>query len=265
MQLFYETYGDGYPLIILHGLFGSLENWRTLSRLFSRCYRVFALDQRNHGRSPHSEEFNYPALAQDVREFMERQRLSSAYVLGHSMGGKTAMQLALAYPERVDKLVVVDIAPKAYPHGHDAIFDALGSIRPAEFHRRKDVDAALAGKLPDEALRQFLLKNLVRKPNGAFEWGIGLDEIRRHYAEIAQGVGAADRVAADRGDGGGRFEKPTLFIRGARSEYIGERDREAIKRLFPYSRLVTVPGVGHWIHVEARRRFARIVLTFLGQ
>ncbi len=254
MQLHYESYGEGYPLIILHGLFGSLENWRTLSRLFSRCYRVLALDQRNHGESPHSDEFDYAVLAQDVREFMDQQHLASAYVLGHSMGGKTAMELALTHPDRVDKLVVVDIAPRAYPRGHDAIFDALLSLRPPAFQRRKDVDAALAKKLADPALRQFLLKNLARQTNGTFEWRIGLDEIHRHYGKIAQAV-----------DAGRPFAKPTLFIRGARSEYIRDRDREAIRRLFPYSRLVTVPGVGHWIHVEARRRFARIVLTFLGQ
>ncbi len=254
MQLHYETYGDGYPLIILHGLFGSLENWRTLSRAFSGCYRVYALDQRNHGDSPHSAEFNYAALANDVLEFMEQQRLASAYLLGHSMGGKAAMQVALEHPDRVDKLVVVDIAPKGYPRGHDAIFDALYSIQPGDFQRRRDIDAALAAKIPDTALRQFLLKNLAHDANGAFQWKIGLDEIYRHYDEIARGIGAR-----------GKFEKPTLFIRGERSEYIREGDEGAIKALFPYSRIVAVPGVGHWIHVEARRRFARIVLTFLGQ
>ncbi len=254
MQLHYETYGDGYPLVILHGLFGSLENWRTLSRAFSQCYRVYALDQRNHGDSPHSEEFNYRVMAEDVREFMEQQRLSSAYLLGHSMGGKTAMQLALSHPESVDKLVVVDIAPHAYPPGHDAILDALAALEPRQFQLRRDVDAALAKKLPDQALRQFLLKNLARRSDNTFEWKIGLDEIREHYNEIAQAVEAR-----------GRLNKPVLFVRGARSEYIRDRDAAAIKALFPYARIVTVPGVGHWIHAQARRRFAKIVLTFLGQ
>jgi esterase len=255
MELYYKTYGEGYPLIILHGLFGSLENWQTLSRVFAKCYRVFAIDQRNHGHSPHDPTMDYAVMAKDLREFMQAQRLSSAYLLGHSMGGKTAMQFALTYPEQVDKLIVVDIAPKAYPPQHDDILDAMRSIEPGAFSTRKEVDAALARKLPDVALRQFLLKNLERDDAGALQWSIDLDAIERNYPQLVQSVHGTHA----------RFEKPTLFIRGQRSEYIQDADMPAIRKLFPYSRLATLPGVGHWVHVEAQRRFARLVLTFLGQ
>jgi esterase len=254
MQLQYITYGDGYPLIILHGLFGSSENWQTLSRRFAKCYQVFALDLRNHGHSPHSDVFNYPAMVDDVREFMQAHTLSSAYLLGHSMGGKVAMQLALADPERVTKLVVVDIAPKPYPPEHDAIFDALLALQLDEYRTRKEIDQALARKLPDESLRQFLMKNLARGEDGAFHWELDLQAIYRHYGEISRGI-----------DTSGRFERPTLFIRGARSHYITEKDAALITGLFPFSKIVTVPGVGHWVHSEARRQFARLVLAFLGQ
>ncbi len=255
MELYYKAYGEGYPLIILHGLFGSLENWQTLSRAWAKCYQVFAIDQRNHGHSPHSPIMDYATMAEDLREFMQRQHLSSAYVLGHSMGGKTAMQFALTYPDKVDKLIVVDIAPKAYPPQHDNILNALRSVEPGAFEKRKEVDAALARKLPDVALRQFLLKNLERDETGALRWGIDLAAIERNYPHLVQPVHGTHA----------RLEKPTLFIRGERSGYIQDADMPAIRGLFPYSRLATLPGVGHWVHVEARRRFARLVLTFLGQ
>lgn len=254
MQLHYATYGgDGYPLIILHGLFGSLENWQTLSRAFSTCYRVYALDARNHGDSPHNPTMTYELMAADLEEFMSAQGIQSANLLGHSMGGKTAMQFAFHHPERVGKLVVVDIAPHAYPPQHDAIFRALFSVNPRQFNKRKDIDAALASKLPDVALRQFLIKNLDRTPAGTFEWKLDLEAISKNYAALGQGL-----------DGARRFEKPALFIRGERSGYIRDKDITPLKRLFPYARIVTLPGVGHWVHVEARRRFARVVLTFLG-
>ncbi len=253
MKLHCSDYGEGYPLIILHGLFGSSENWQTVSRSFARCYRVLALDLRNHGRSPHSDVFNYRVMASDVVEFMQEQGFPSAYVLGHSMGGKTAMQMALTFPERVDKLVVVDIAPKAYPPEQDEILQALLSIDPAAFRKRKDVVDSLARQIPDLALRQFLLKNLEREESGGFRWRLGLDEIQRNYPEIIEAV-QGDRP----------FRKPTLFIRGELSNYIGEEDIPSIKGLFPFSKIVTVPRVGHWVHSEARRRFARLVIAFLG-
>jgi pimeloyl-ACP methyl ester carboxylesterase len=254
MQLAYETYGEGYPLLILHGLFGSSENWQTLSKQFARCYHVIALDLRNHGHSPHTNVFNYAVMAEDLREFMQAHSISSAYVLGHSMGGKVAMQFALTWPERVAKLVVVDIAPRASPPDLEYIFQALLSLDLRIFRTRKEIDHALAKRIPDESLRGFLLKNVTRNKDGKFEWEIDLRAIHDNYPEINRGIEARTG-----------FDKPVLFIRGERSDYVTERDTGMIHRLFPYSKIVTVPGVGHWVHAEARRRFARIVVAFLGQ
>jgi pimeloyl-ACP methyl ester carboxylesterase len=253
MQLHFEQSGKGRPLIILHGLFGSLENWRTLSKIFSRSFHVFALDQRNHGRSPHSAKFTYQALADDLHEFMEEQELPSAYILGHSMGGKTAMLFTLTFPDMVDKLVVVDIAPKAYPRGHDDIFDALFSLDLAAIKTRQEADAALAKKIPDLTLRQFLLKNLDRTESGAFQWRIALNEIHQGYSEMIKAL------AWD----GQPFSQPTLFIRGAHSDYIKDSDMLTIKALFPHARMATIANAGHWVHAEATQEFAQTVLDFL--
>ena len=252
MPLHCESYGHGHPLIILHGLFGSLENWRTLSKTFSQSFQVFALDQRNHGRSPHSDVFNYRVMVEDVREFVQLHSLSPTHLLGHSMGGKTAMQFAVSYPEKVDKLIVVDIAPKVYPPEHDAIFAALFSLDVRGLRSRQQADTALAGKIPDLALRQFLLKNLEREAPGGFRWRINLDAIHENYAEILKGL-----------EGTGQFHHPTLFIRGGNSGYIHPEDLPAIKAIFPQAQLVTIPHTGHWVHAEAPQEFAGTVLNFL--
>ena len=254
MQLAYETYGEGYPLLILHGLFGSSENWQTLSKVFPKCYRVFAVDQRNHGHSPHSPIMGYAVMAKDIHEFMQAHRLSSANVLGHSMGGKVAMQFALTWPEQVAKLVIVDIAPRASAPQLEYIFQALLSLDLRAFRTRKEIDRALAQRIPGDSLRAFLLKNLTRDGAGQFKWGIDLPALHDNYAEINRGIDARTK-----------FEKPVLFIRGERSDYVTGRDAGMIRELFPYSKIVTVPGVGHWVHAEARHRFARIVVAFLGQ
>lgn len=253
MQLHFEQSGKGRPLIILHGLFGSLENWRALSKILARSFQVFALDQRNHGHSPHSAEFTYQTMADDLHEFIEEQELPSVHMLGHSMGGKTAMLFALTYPNLVDKLIIVDIAPKAYPRGHDEIFDALFSLDPTTMKTRQEADAALTKKIPDLALRQFLLKNLERTESGAFQWRIALNEIHQSYAEMLKALAWESQP----------FSQPTLFIRGARSDYIKDSDRPTITALFPYARIATIANVGHWVHAEAPQEFARTVLNFL--
>ncbi len=252
MPLHFASYGQGHPLLILHGLFGSLENWRTLSKVFSQSYHVFALDQRNHGHSPHSAVFNYRVMAEDLKEFLQYQGLSSTHLLGHSLGGKTAMQFALTYPEQVDKLIVVDIAPKAYPPGHDDIFAALFSLDARDFRSRQEADAALAKHLPDLALRQFLLKNLERTATGGFRWQINLEAIHTNYPEILKSV-----------EGTGQFHHPTLFIRGGNSQYIDSEDVPTIRTIFPQAQLATIPDAGHWLHAEAPQAFAELVLNFL--
>jgi esterase len=252
MDLHYETYGRGHPLIILHGLFGTQENWRTLSKAFAQHFRVFALDQRNHGRSPHSDIFTYQAMSEDLSGFVQTHGLASAHLLGHSMGGKVAMRFALTHPERVDTLVVVDIAPKVYPPGHDDVFAGLYALDLRTLRSRREADAVLARHLPDPALRQFLLKSLEREESGAFHWRINLDAIRDNYNEMLKGF-----------DPAGTFTKPTLFIRGADSDYIKDSDLLAIREIFPHARFATISGAGHWVHAEAPQEFARVVTEFL--
>jgi pimeloyl-ACP methyl ester carboxylesterase len=252
MRLHYERYGDGSPLIILHGLFGSLENWRTLGKTFAQTFRVFALDQRNHGRSPHSEVFNYPAMVEDLHEFLHEQGLSSTSLLGHSMGGKVAMLFAVTYPHLIDKLIVVDITPKVYPRGHDDIFAALFSLDLHSLHTRQEADAVLALSIPDLALRQFLLKNLERDVSGVFRWRIALETIHQNYEELLKGI-VTSRP----------FPKPTLFIKGENSDYIRNQDISPLFSVFPHAQVVTIPGTGHWVHAEAPQEFAKVVTNFL--
>lgn len=252
MQLNYQRYGQGAPLIILHGLFGSLTNWTTLSKRFGEHYTVFAVDQRNHGASPHSDQSSYPLMAEDLRAFMQEQNLTSAHLLGHSMGGKTAMQFALSHPQLVEKLIVVDIAPKAYPAHHDTIFDALCELNLSEYTSRAELDRALAGKIDYAPTRQFLLTNVTRDDAGRFAWKINLDGIYQTYDAIIGGIESANH-----------FDKPTLFVRGETSDYIQDQDRPEIEALFPQARIVTIKGAGHWVHAEAPDAFFSTILAFL--
>lgn len=254
MQLHSENYGAGHPFLILHGLFGSLENWRTLSKTLGKFFRVFAVDQRNHGRSPHSAIFNYQVMAEDLKELLLQHGLSSAYVLGHSMGGKTAMQFAVTYPDMVDAVIVVDIAPKAYASEHEAIFDALYRLELSTLRTRQAADIALAKTIQDTSLRQFLLKNLDRDAAGEFRWRIALDALYTNYREILKGLETRRK-----------FAKPTLFIRGGNSDSIRDEDLATIETLFPHAQLITIPRVGHWVHAEAPQEFVARVLDFLSR
>lgn len=251
MTLHFLEYGSGHPLIILHGLLGSLDNWHTQSKSLGTRYRVFAVDQRNHGRSPHSDIFNYEAMAEDLEEFLVRHQLASTSILGHSMGGKTAMLFALSHPDRVDKLVAVDIAPRAYPALHDEILRALLSLNLSRYASRQEVDAALALDIPDFAVRQFLLKNLRQTPNGTFRWKMNLNAIQTHYAEISKAIESKQP-----------FVKPALFVRSTRSGYVRDSDIADITRLFPLAQISEVDA-GHWIHADAPAEFSRVVLSFL--
>lgn len=252
MQLNYLSYGSGDPLIILHGLFGSLDNWHTLSKQFAERYHVFSLDQRNHGRSPHSDEFNYSILVEDLRDFMEQQNIKTANILGHSMGGKAAMQFALSYPDRVSKLIIADIAPKSYPPALQELFETLLSIDLGEFSERKDIDKALADKVKDFSVRQFILKNIYLNDEEKFCWKMNLPILHRNYLEMSGSINLSNS-----------FSKATLFIRGEKSSYIEDSDRELIKSYFPSAQIVTMAKVGHWVHAENPKEFFQIVMEFL--
>ena len=252
MELNFKTFGQGPPLILLHGLFGTLDNWQTLGKRWAEHYTVFIVDQRNHGRSPHHDSLDYPALAEDLRHFMEAHWVYKAHILGHSMGGKTAMQFALHYPDMVDKLVVVDIAPKAYTGGHETIFDALLNLDLSTITDRKEAESYLQSRIPEEGVRQFLLKNLTREKDGGFLWKMNLPVIYKHYADKLANV-----------EPGEPFDGPSLFIRGGLSAYVQDEDWPLIQQWFPEARLYTVPGAGHWVHAEQPALLYQQVQAFL--
>ena len=253
MKLNYKEYGQGQPLIILHGLFGTLDNWVTLGKKLAKHFTVYLLDQRNHGRSPHTDEHNYPSMAEDIREFMEQHWMyDGAAVIGHSMGGKTAMQLALTYPELVKKLVVVDIAPKRYPGNHQPIFQALLNLQPENLTGREEAEEKLARYIPDTGVRQFLMKNLTRRPEGGFEFKMNLPVIYKHYEDILEAI-TADQP----------YEGPALFVRGGNSPYVKPEDEPAIRGLFPKAEIKTIPNAGHWVHAEQPTALLGELLRFL--
>lgn len=253
MDLNFKSFGQGPPLVILHGLFGTLDNWQTLGKRWAEDFTVFLVDQRNHGRSPHADTIDYPEMAGDLKAFLEHNWIYGTHVLGHSMGGKTAMQFALDYPDMVDRLVVVDIAPRAYPGGHEAIFQALLGLDLDALGERGEADAILAERIPQRGIRQFLLKNLTRTKDGGYAWKMNLSAIHRHYPDILANI----RPAAE------PFAGPTLFIRGANSDYLADADWPAAQALFPAARLETVAGAGHWVHAERPEELYGLVDSFL--
>ncbi len=254
MNLNHKTFGSGPPLVILHGLFGTLDNWSTLARRWAEHYTVILVDQRNHGRSPHAPEMDYHLMAEDLAAFLEAQWVHECHLLGHSMGGKVAMQVALTYPDLVDKLIVVDMAPRQFDRGHDDVFRALLSLDPATLTDRRSADGLLAPHLADAGVRQFLLKNLARGEEGGFRWRMNLDVLYRDYEKLIGPVGRP----------GDRFDGPALFVRGGESNYVRDGDWPAILELFPAARLETVAGAGHWVHAAAPEALGALVEEFLG-
>ncbi|MDI3322783.1 alpha/beta fold hydrolase [Pontibacterium granulatum] len=251
MKLFHQVYGEGDPLIIMHGLFGTYENWGTQIKALSEYFQVIAVDMRNHGRSDHDSVMDYPAMAADIVELMDDLGLASANILGHSMGGKAAMQLALNYPNRLRKLIVVDIAPVAYPPHHDEVFTGLYSIQLDQLKSRGDADKQLATHVGELGVRAFLLKNLYRDENKQFRWRMNLDVLRDEYAHI----GAAPS--------GTPFQGKTLFIKGENSHYLLPEHRNQVLTLFPNTSYKLMQGAGHWPHAEKPSIFGKIVLGFL--
>jgi pimeloyl-ACP methyl ester carboxylesterase len=253
MQLYCQEYGDGSPVIILHGLLGASGNWHTLSRtVFADHFHVYALDLRNHGRSPHNGVFDYPSMVGDVVAFMDARSLAQAAVLGHSMGGKVGMWLALRHADRVRRLISADMAPRAYPPHHMHLLNSLRSIDLEQYDSRGAIDESLAVKIESLPVRQFLLKNLHSDGEGRYSWKMNLDAIYRNYPRINEGIQTS-----------GRFEKPALFIKGGKSSYITDQDRPQIESLFPNARFAELPAAGHWLHAEAPREFASLVVDFL--
>jgi esterase len=251
VQLHHQIYGQGKPLIVLHGLLGSLRNWHSVSQKLADHFQVVAVDLPNHGRSPHRAHMDYPGLAADLADFIQTHHLARAQVLGHSMGGKVAMQLALLHPQLIDRLIVVDISPRAYSRRFDRVFAALLSLDPHAFQTRKELEESLAGPIPDLATRRFLLNNLARDPAGGYRWKIGLHEIHHNYPHLAEALSV-----------GHPFQGPALFIRGEQSDFLVEADLILIRRWFPHAQLHTVPRARHLIHTENPEVFLQAVLEF---
>jgi pimeloyl-ACP methyl ester carboxylesterase len=252
MKLNFRKTGTGKPLVILHGLFGSADNWMSIAKGLEENYTLYLLDQRNHGDSPHSDTWNYEAMAADLKEFMEAEGLQKASFLGHSMGGKTVMKFALTYPEMVEKLVVADIAPRPYPVHHQTILEALNAVNIQNLQSRKEAEEKLAEYIPERGIRQFLLKNLTRK-EGAFAWKINLPVITKQIENVGE------EIASDKS-----FSNPALFMGGANSDYIKSSDKEDIDKLFPDNHIIHIKNTGHWLHAEQPEAVISTLKTFLG-
>ena len=253
MKLHFTDIGDGPPLVIQHGLFGSARNWATLAKALAATRRVIAVDARNHGRSPWHDRMDYPAMAGDLRELIEGEGLGRPVVLGHSMGGKAAMALALTAPESVGALIVADIAPVSYRHSHGDYIAALRALDLSAIARRADADAALRDAVPEPGVRGFLLQNLAFD-DGEARWVLNLDAL----------AGAMDDLTAFPFEAGAaRYDGPALFLRGGASPYVTEQHEGAIKEFFPTAIIETLEGAGHWLHAERPAEFLEAVGRFL--
>lgn len=251
--LHYSEIGEGETLVILHGLFGSSKNWQSLARVFSRHFRVLTLDLRNHGQSFHHDEMNYAVMAEDVKRLIHHIGIDSCSLIGHSMGGKIAMLLALNYPELVSRLVVADIAPVAYSHAHDHLIDPILSLALDQLQSRSAVDRALMQDIPDTMVRNFLLQNLERK-GGQWRWKVNWAAIDRQMHQL---TGFSNLPV------GWKINIPSCFIRGENSEYIGATEEAEIKAHFEQVTIQTISNAGHWLHAEQPEQFSQLALNFL--
>lgn len=251
-NLNYKEYGEGYPVIILHGLLGMLDNWHSIARKLSDNFRVITVDQRNHGRSFHSDEFNYDILADDISEFLADMNLPQAHFIGHSMGGKTVMKIADMYRDKVMKSIIVDIAPRAYTGGHELIFETMMTLEIENMQSRSEAYAALKSKINSDSLVHFLLKNLSRDKQNNFTWKANIPSLWDNYEEVISEIRPYPP-----------FTHETLFVRGGNSNYITEEDEATIQNYFPNSQIATIDGAGHWVHAEKPSELLQLTEAFL--
>lgn len=254
MKLFYRKYGQGgTPLFILHGLFGQSDNWNSLAKQFADSgFDVYTVDLRNHGLSPHSEIWNYEVMSEDILELVNDLNIGRVTIIGHSMGGKVAMKFALDHQEHIEKLIVVDIAPKYYPPHHGDVLNALNAVDFNLIKTRKDAESILNQYITDFGTKQFLLKNLYWKENGELDWRFNLKIISKQV----ENVGTETLHS-------GICSKPTLFIRGESSRYILDEDLFQIQSLFPQAVVSTISNSGHWVHAEKPKEFYQTVIEFI--
>jgi esterase len=254
-MLYSKIEGEGKPFIIMHGFLGMSDNWKTLGTQFaSEGYQVHMLDLRNHGRSFHSDEFDYAAMVQDIYEYCAENNLDNIDMLGHSMGGKVAMFFAMQYPEKINKLIVADIGPKYYRPHHQDILAGLNAVDFSQKPERSEVEEILKGYIDDFGTRQFLMKSLYWKEPGQLAFRFNLEVFNKEIENIGEALNE-DAV----------YDKPVLFIKGGNSNYIKEEDYDSIKRQFPKAQIEVIENAGHWLHAENPKEFYQKTIGFLRQ
>ena len=251
MKLHFKKFGAGPPIIMLHGFLGSLDNLLPIGRAMSEKHTVYLLDQRNHGQSPHSNEHNYSLLAGDLHEFVQEHKIMDPVIIGHSMGGKTAMKYASMFPDSFRKMLVVDIAPRYYPKRHIHILEGLLSIDLEMVKKREDADAMLSKHVPEIGVRLFLLKNLARKEKG-FRWRANLEVLLKELDKVGEAIEGTELT-----------NKPVYFIKGNDSDYVQGEDRQLIKKMFPSVKIIGIKGARHWVHADQPDNFIEIVKSII--
>ncbi|MGK0252737.1 MAG: esterase [Mariniflexile sp.] len=253
MILHSNKIGEGQPFVILHGFLGMSDNWKTLGLQFAEeNFQVHLVDQRNHGHSFHSTEFNYDVMVEDLKHYCDEHHLENIILLGHSMGGKTAMLFATQYPELVSKLLIADISPRFYPIHHDGILNGLSALDFDKIKTRGEADTILSSYVSDFGTRQFLLKNLYWIEKGKLALRMNLEVLKDEVAEVGEALPSQ-----------ATFKKDTLFLRGDRSEYISVEDENSILSHFPKAKIITISNAGHWLHAEKPKDFFEAVMNFV--
>jgi len=250
MKLYFKKLGTGEPIIILHGLFGMLDNWQSIANELANNFEVWLVDARNHGHSPHSSEFSYDAMAEDLHQFIQDHSILQPIIIGHSMGGKTAMRHAQLYAPEIQKLMVVDMGIKQYPVHHHQIIAALQAVELENIQSRKEAEESMLPYISEMGIRQFLLKSLHRNSDGTFNWRFNLPVIAKEITNVS--VALPDKIV----------EVPTLFIRGELSNYIMEQDFADIQKMFPNSEIKSISNAGHWVHAEAPTQIIEMIELF---
>lgn len=255
-KIYPQTENSASPkkdLLILHGLFGQSDNFAGLAKQFATFYTVHAIDLRNHGRSFHSDDMRFEAMTADILNYLDHHQIEKCYLLGHSLGGRSVIEFAYEHPDRIEKLIVADMAPKAYPPHHQGILKALNSVDFSKVEKRSDVEETLKQFIPDLGTRQFLLKNVYHAEEGQYAFRFNLKTLTDSYETM---------VGSDLNNG--HFDQPTLFLKGEKSDYILDSDQDLIAQHFSDFAIQTIPNSGHWVHAENPKAFFEMVVEFLG-
>lgn len=250
MKLHQRVLGEGQPLIILHGLFGYSDNWQTHAKKLAEYYQVVLVDQRNHGHSDWADDISYDLMAEDLQELVSELALDKIILVGHSMGGKTALRYAQLYPEKLEKLVVLDMGIKTYPSHHDEILKGLNSVNPEQLEKRSDAEEILSRYIESNGIKQFLLKNIYWKEKGRMAWRMNIPVLEQNMSKILAALPKEEIMIT------------TLFMRGGQSNYILDEDIPELESMCPDSEFITIEKAGHWLHAEAPTEFIEALLGF---